>query len=146
MDREQALVQIGLWWHMQDAEAEIAGRPYQDETVVLQFMGLQKVTAGMLRAAFPRRPGEKENAIVSTAETEQTARKHNHYFKSVQGLDYIDVYRTLRLFEVTDQAIGHAIKKLLVAGGRGGGKDISRDIQEAIDTLLRWQEMQKEQL
>ena len=29
-------------------------------------------------------------------------------------------------------------KKLLVAGGRGAGKDINQDIQEAIDTLVRW--------
>lgn len=49
-------------------------------------------------------------------------RKHSHYFKSVEGL-----------------------KDLLVAGGRGGGKDITRDIQEAIDTLKRWQEMRAEE-
>ena len=36
-------------------------------------------------------------------------------------------------------------RKLLVAGGRGGGKDITRDIQEAIDTLKRWQEMRAEE-
>ncbi len=72
------------------------------------------------------------------------ARKHNHYFKSVVKYDEIDVYRVLQLFGVTDQAIGHAVKKLLVAGGRGAGKDISRDIQEAIDTLERWKEMREE--
>lgn len=47
-------------------------------------------------------------------------------------------------FNVTDPCIQHALKKLLVAGGRGAGKDINRDIQEAIDTLVRWQEMQTE--
>lgn len=71
-------------------------------------------------------------------------RKHRHYFKNVKHLTEVDVYRVLRLYGVTDQAIGHAIKKLLVAGGRGGGKDITRDINEAIDTLQRWQEMEKE--
>ena len=70
-------------------------------------------------------------------------RKHGHYFKNVKGLDMIDVYRVLELFGVTDQALGHAIKKLLVAGGRGH-KDIDKDIQEAIDTLHRWQEMRVE--
>lgn len=70
-------------------------------------------------------------------------RKHNHYFKDVSKLQTVDVYRVLELFNVADQAIGHAIKKLLVAGGRGV-KDISRDVQEAIDTLKRWQEMQTE--
>jgi len=73
-----------------------------------------------------------------------TPTKHSHYFKSVKGLDHIDVYRVLQLFGVTDPCIQHAVKKLLVAGGRGAGKDINRDIQESIDTLVRWQEMQTE--
>ena len=72
------------------------------------------------------------------------AKKHNHYFKDVSHLTHIDVYRVLDIFKVTDQAIGHALKKLLVAGGRGAGKDINKDIQEAIDSLVRWQEMQRE--
>lgn len=71
-------------------------------------------------------------------------RKHNHYFKDVSGLTHVDVYRVLELYNVTDPCIQHAVKKLLVAGGRGAGKDISRDIQEAIDTLERWKEMQAE--
>jgi hypothetical protein len=71
-------------------------------------------------------------------------RKHSHYFKDVSRLNSVDVYRVLSLFSVTDQALGHAIKKLLVAGGRGAGKDIGQDIQEAIDTLQRWQEMREE--
>ncbi|WP_287278682.1 hypothetical protein [Ralstonia sp.] len=71
-------------------------------------------------------------------------RKHAHYFKDVRGLDEIDVYQVLRLFGVTDQCLGHAIKKLLVAGGRGAGKNIGQDVQEALDTLQRWQEIEKE--
>lgn len=71
-------------------------------------------------------------------------RAHNHYFKDVSKLDFIDVYRVLQLFAVNDPCIQHAVKKLLVAGGRGAGKDIKKDIQEAIDSLTRWQEMQKE--
>lgn len=63
--------------------------------------------------------------------------KHSHYHKDVSGLQSIDVYRVLRLFEVTDPCLQHAIKKLLVAGGRGV-KDIAQDVQEAIDTLERW--------
>lgn len=73
-------------------------------------------------------------------------RKHNHYFKDVSRLDVIDVYRVLALFNVTDAALSHAIKKILVAGGRGAGKDITTDIQEAIDTLVRWQAMREEDL
>lgn len=71
-------------------------------------------------------------------------RKHSHYYKQVGHLETIDVYRVLDLYKVTDPCIQHAVKKLLVAGGRGAGKDIRQDIQEAIDTLQRWQDMQHE--
>ena len=75
----------------------------------------------------------------------QPGRKHPHYFKDVRHLDFIDVYRVLDLFEVTDQCIAHAVKKLLVSGKRGGGKDRDRDIQEAIDSLERYKEMRREE-
>ena len=68
---------------------------------------------------------------------------HSHYFKDVSNLKSIDVYRVLNLFEVTDPCLQHVIKKLLVAGGRGH-KDTTKDIQEAIDSLVRYQEMQSE--
>lgn len=71
----------------------------------------------------------------------EAAKKHPHYHKDVKGLETIDVYRVLQLFNVTDPCLQHAIKKLLVAGGRGAGKDVSRDIQEAIDSLNRSLEM-----
>lgn len=69
--------------------------------------------------------------------------KHSHYFKSVKHLDHIDVYRVLDLFGVADNALGHAAKKILCAGIRGA-KDQAKDVQEAIDTLTRWQQMQAE--
>lgn len=72
------------------------------------------------------------------------SRAHNHYFKDVSKLDTVDVYRVLELFAVTNPSIAHAIKKLLVAGGRGAGKDVSKDIQEAVDSLERWKEMRVE--
>lgn len=72
-------------------------------------------------------------------------RRHNHYFKDVSLLDFVDVYRVLLLFNVTDPCLQHSIKKLLVAGGRGAGKSIDKDIQEAIDSLRRWQEMRTEE-
>ena len=83
--------------------------------------------------------------VEQPAKSEQPAPnpKHAHYFKSVAHLDTVDVYRVCELFGVTDQAIGHAIKKLLCAGQRGV-KDQRKDVQEAIDTLTRrvamWQE------
>lgn len=71
--------------------------------------------------------------------------KHSHYFKDVSKLNSIDIYRVLELFEVSNPCLQHAIKKLLVCGGRGAGKDINQDIQEAIDSLERWQEMRDEE-
>lgn len=69
--------------------------------------------------------------------------KHPHYFKDVAHLLTVDVYRVLDLFQVTDPCIAHAVKKLLLPGGRGG-KSMHQDVQEAMDSLLRWQEMQDE--
>lgn len=68
--------------------------------------------------------------------------KHSHYFKKTP-YEHIDVYRVLELFDVTNPSIAHAVKKLLVAGNRGH-KDLEKDVQEAIDSLVRWQEMRKE--
>lgn len=73
----------------------------------------------------------------------QVERKHNHYFKDVSKLQVVDVYRVIDLFGVKDPCIQHALKKLLVSGGRGV-KDMDRDVQEAIDTLQRFQEMRRE--
>lgn len=69
--------------------------------------------------------------------------KYPHYFKHVGHLDTIDVYRVLDLFQVADPCLQHAIKKLLVAGGRGH-KDAAKDVQEAIVSLERWQAMRVE--
>lgn len=70
--------------------------------------------------------------------------KHSHYIKPCP-YKTIDIYRILTMYEVTDPCLGHAIKKLLVAGKRGS-KDEYSDIQEAIDTLNRWQEIKIEEI
>lgn len=62
----------------------------------------------------------------------------------MSGYEEIDVYRVLDLFDVTDPCISHAVKKLLVAGGRGAGKDFRKDLNEAIDSLVRCREMMGE--
>ncbi len=66
---------------------------------------------------------------------------HEHYYKNVKHLDHIDVYRVLQLFNVTDPCTAHAIKKLLCAGRRDGGKSEQKDIQEASASLKRQLEM-----
>lgn len=70
-------------------------------------------------------------------------KKHSHYFKNVGHLEYIDVYRVLHLFQVRDEPVCHAIKKLLCSGNRGI-KDKRTDICEAIDSLNRAIEMMDE--
>lgn len=66
-----------------------------------------------------------------------------HYFKDVSRYDKIDIYRVLELFEVTDSAIAHAIKKLLCPGKRGT-KDRIQDFEEAIASISRFLEMEEE--
>jgi hypothetical protein len=70
--------------------------------------------------------------------------KHSHYFKPVpSGTTHLDVYAVLRMFDVADPCMQHAIKKLLCAGQRGA-KDATKDVQEAIDTLARKQALDEE--
>ena len=87
--------------------------------------------------------GVQVPAIADAMARKKKVREHSHYFKNVSHLTDVDVYRVLELFNVTDQAIGHAVKKLLCSGGRGV-KDVAQDIKEARDTLTRWQEMREE--
>ena len=68
---------------------------------------------------------------------------HSHYFKDVNHLQTVDVYRVLQLFQVSDPCLQHAIKKLLCAGGRGAKSDV-KDVREAMDSLSRWQQMRLE--
>ena len=68
-------------------------------------------------------------------------RKHSHYFKDVSGVDQIDVYAVLRLFEVTDPCLQHIVKKALCAGKRGA-KDWAKDVQEIADTAARLIELE----
>lgn len=69
---------------------------------------------------------------------------NNHYYKDVTKYKQLDVYRILKLFNVTDQNIGHAVKKLLVPGCRSGGKSFEQDIIDARDSLNRLLEMIEE--
>lgn len=90
-------------------------------------------------------PHEIPRLVAPNPNPNTLATLYPHYYKSVQGLTHVDIYRVLQLFEVSDPCLQHAVKKLLVAGGRGAGKDITRDIQEAKDSLTRWQEMRSEE-
>lgn len=69
--------------------------------------------------------------------------KHSHYYKTLPCLT-VDIYRVLHAFDVTDPCLQHAAKKIMVAGGRGA-KDAKKDVEEAIDSLVRWLEMRREE-
>lgn len=69
--------------------------------------------------------------------------KYGHYFKDVSHLKKIDVYRVIDLWEITDPALQHALKKVLAAGKRGA-KNQLQDVAEAVDSLVRFQDMQVE--
>lgn len=56
--------------------------------------------------------------------------------REINGKYYIDVYDVLDSFNVTNQATGHAIKKLL-AGGQRGHKDLLQDLNEAHASISR---------
>ena len=73
----------------------------------------------------------------------EDVRKHNHYFKDVRHLDYIDVYRVLELFNVTDPCLNHLVKKALCSGIRGH-KDLETDLNDIVDSANRAVEMLKE--
>ena len=70
---------------------------------------------------------------------------HGHYFRDVSGLQKIDVYRLLELFDVTCPVAQHIVKKALAAGKRGA-KDSGRDMKDIQDSAARWLEMRQEDL
>ena len=69
--------------------------------------------------------------------------EYKHYQKNVEHLKWVDVYRVLDLFGVSNPCVQHAIKKLLCAGQRGA-KDERKDIEEAVSSLVRYLEMKTE--
>lgn len=113
---------------------------------------LRAVTFGDVKAFDPEMPapGEsdeqfrerylKEKGVLTASEVGQ---RFSHYHKPCP-FPSVDIYRVLKLFDVSDPCLQHAVKKLLVAGGRGS-KDVNKDIQEAMDSLARWAEMRVEE-
>ena len=68
---------------------------------------------------------------------------NNPYIVDISKYNKLDIYRILKLYEVSDPCLQHAIKKLLCAGKRGV-KNQTQDINEAILSLKRFVEMQGE--
>lgn len=59
-----------------------------------------------------------------------------HRYIATDSSGMADVYAVLSAYGVTNQAIGHAIKKLLLPGGRGHN-DRTTDLREAIASIER---------
>lgn len=81
----------------------------------------------------------KEGPITGLFNT-APAVKHSHYKKPVARLKFLDIYRILKLYAVTDPCLQHIVKKALCAGQRGA-KDFRQDVQEIADTAQRCLEM-----
>ena len=67
----------------------------------------------------------------------------NPYIVDISKYNKLDIYRILKLYEVSDPCLQHAIKKLLCAGKRGS-KNFLQDVNEAMQSLQRFLEMQGE--
>ena len=80
------------------------------------------------------------DGILIRVDKEDKQQKHSHYKKDVRHLNYIDVYRIIDLYELHDPCFQHALKKILVPGARGH-KDLTKDINDIIDTMQRKLEM-----
>jgi len=99
-------------------------------------MGPKSILPGSLQVQTAPMP--------DTLVPEKTHKKYSQYYRDVRHLEYVDIYRLLDLFNVTDPAVQHAVKKLLLPGVRTGGKLAAQDIKEAIVSLNRCLEMMEE--
>jgi hypothetical protein len=66
----------------------------------------------------------------------------NVYQRKFKG-HIVDTYDIIHLFNITNPAAAHALKKVLVTGGRGGGKSRKQDFSEAIKSLERAIQLEK---
>jgi len=74
---------------------------------------------------------------------EKTIKEKYDYYHKNCPYDSIDPYRIAAIYELKDNSLFQAFKKILVAGQRGA-KDAEKDVDEAIDALKRWKEMREE--
>lgn len=67
----------------------------------------------------------------------------NKYHREIKSHVWVDVYDVLEAFEVRNSAVQHALKKLLAPGQRGT-KSTVQDLEEAILSINRAIELEKE--
>ena len=142
-------------WIAQDKDCKICeynSKPFLLSTV---FMPQKYEVCKMIQGSIEAREidGWKESlinlethdykivdGILIKVDKQDKQQKHSHYKKDVRHLDYIDVYRIIDLYELHDPCFQHALKKILVPGARGH-KDLTKDINDIIDTMQRKLEM-----
>jgi hypothetical protein len=81
------------------------------------------------------------NRFADIVKYKDNVKELSKYHVECKGLN-IDVYDVLKAFDVVNPATQHAIKKLL-KGGQRGFKDVNKDYQEAIDSIVRAIELNK---
>lgn len=69
---------------------------------------------------------------------EQTSedRAQEGYTRRIRGHD-VDMYTVLRAFKTGCPSLDHAVKKIMFAGQRNGGKSREQDLLEAIKCIER---------
>lgn len=107
-----------------------------------------KCKGGFLNDAFEKSRGEMVGAIADVIRGSYETYMINiddrpsKYSRPCKGIT-LDVYDVLQAFAVTNPATQHAIKKLLCAGLRGH-KDKMQDLTEALKSIERAIELEKE--
>ena len=66
----------------------------------------------------------------------------NKYNRKIRN-EIVDIYDLLQAYEVSNHAVAHAVKKLLMPGDRGY-KDTIQDLEEAKFSIERAIEIEKE--
>lgn len=126
------------WNKLTDADAKKLVQSIQEPKLNLEPIGdlVGKCKAEMDPLPHQFKQSIDHRRVKALTGTQELATKYPHYYMHVEGLNYIDVYRVLQGFNVTDPMIQHAIKKLMAAGNRGY-KNFRKDLSEVQDTINR---------
>lgn len=117
--------------------AASAGSPEPKEEEVPKSSSRDRPHFGITLSAVH----DKELNEIDALKQSANQRMYPKYFKSVVNDTHIDVYRVHQLFNLNNEMLCHASKKLLLAGERTGEKSLRKDVIEARDTLNRYLEL-----
>ena len=86
---------------------------------------------------YTTKDGGSDQIVKDTTERQnryllkQESAYHKEFTNRMIATKTADVYDVLNMFSVTCPMVQHALKKLLVTGGRSGGKSEIQDLKEA---------------